>query len=213
MGSVKPTKRLEMNMSHLRGRPDAPLQLDTATLAKIVNTALPAAVALLNRLSNIYATSTANGGVDWNLMTLVGLIDDIENTCHMVVQYSPHFVGTAAIFWGLRAIHVLHPAMGSQDHGKPKSCACSSRQDRGIENRDGLNGRRTCTSTSGRRRRTPPWAPLNRARGEDHILAGASADSRLVNVHCRPQAATEPTTMESDGGSRRTGFWGRSGTP
>ncbi|EJK55606.1 hypothetical protein THAOC_24651 [Thalassiosira oceanica] len=69
--------------------PDAP-QLDAATLAKIVDTALPAAVALLNRLRDVYATSVAEDGGDWDLTTLVGLVDEIENKCHTVVQYSEH---------------------------------------------------------------------------------------------------------------------------
>jgi len=69
---------------------DAPSQLDTATLAKIVGTYLPAAAELLTSLSDIYTTSAANDGVDWDLTTLVGLVDEIENTCHTVGQYSEH---------------------------------------------------------------------------------------------------------------------------
>jgi len=69
---------------------DAPSQLDTATLAKIVGTYLPAAAELLTSLSDIYTTSAANDGVDWDLTTLVALVDEIENTCHTVGQYSEH---------------------------------------------------------------------------------------------------------------------------
>ena len=61
-----------------------------AHIARLVETTLPAAVDHLYRLHGLYATSTARDGTDWDLTTLVSLIDTIEDVCRQIGRYSEH---------------------------------------------------------------------------------------------------------------------------
>ncbi|EJK73160.1 hypothetical protein THAOC_05233 [Thalassiosira oceanica] len=73
--------------------PNAP-QLDAATLAKIVATALPAAVALFNRLRDVYVTSTANDGVMGEHVTYLKVLSspgpEIEGLLTRIIYQLTH---------------------------------------------------------------------------------------------------------------------------